>query len=546
VLAALAVAAVAVAGWRLLWFLTDDAFIAFRYAAQLVDGHGLVWNRPPFLPVEGYTSVLWVLLLAAVWKCTGVAPPQAANALSLAFGCGTLLLVAQMAERMALPPALARRRGVLTVLVLLAAVTNRTFLTWLSSGLETALFGFCITWWVSEALRPPAAPAAPAGPGGRSAFRLSTAAALAALARPDGLLAVAGTAVLLAGDARERGPSALRGAAPLLIVPAHFLWRLATYGAWLPNTYTAKVLGPWPEAGWRYAASFALENGLFLWALLALVAAGAALARGARGAPRVGVLVVVGVLGLHALYYTIAIGGDHFEYRVYSHLVPLFALSALWLAARVHRRPGAVAAWLLALAAAGQPIAWIHFDETRHRTHRRETHVLIAPVAHRFPAPLRPLIERFDAWQAWLIRHRVCMRRQEHAVFAEFRRRTLPTREEGARIAWDGRPAIAARAVGVLGWVLPNVAVIDLFGLNDPVIARSPPPGDEERLMAHARRPPPGYVECFRPNTIVTPRGEVRVEPRDPPLSDAEIRSCQERRWPAVAPGDPTSGEEAP
>ena len=26
-------------------FLGDDAFISFRYARNLVDGHGLVWNR---------------------------------------------------------------------------------------------------------------------------------------------------------------------------------------------------------------------------------------------------------------------------------------------------------------------------------------------------------------------------------------------------------------------------------------------------------------------------------------------------------------------
>ena len=41
-------------GWRLFWFLTDDAFIAFRYISQAHDGHGYVWNAPPFQPVEGY------------------------------------------------------------------------------------------------------------------------------------------------------------------------------------------------------------------------------------------------------------------------------------------------------------------------------------------------------------------------------------------------------------------------------------------------------------------------------------------------------------
>ena len=39
-------------------FLTDDAYISFRYAANLVDGHGLVFN-PGFERVEGYTNFLW-------------------------------------------------------------------------------------------------------------------------------------------------------------------------------------------------------------------------------------------------------------------------------------------------------------------------------------------------------------------------------------------------------------------------------------------------------------------------------------------------------
>ena len=37
------------------WFVADDAFITFRYARNLVDGHGLVWN--PGEAVEGYTEM---------------------------------------------------------------------------------------------------------------------------------------------------------------------------------------------------------------------------------------------------------------------------------------------------------------------------------------------------------------------------------------------------------------------------------------------------------------------------------------------------------
>lgn len=57
---------IAVAVWRLrLRFPFDDAFISFRYAEHVAQGHGLVWNiGGPH--TEGFTNLLFVLLLAAV------------------------------------------------------------------------------------------------------------------------------------------------------------------------------------------------------------------------------------------------------------------------------------------------------------------------------------------------------------------------------------------------------------------------------------------------------------------------------------------------
>ena len=43
-------------------FLEDDALIAFRYADRLLHGAGLTWTDGP--RVEGYSCLLWVLLLA--------------------------------------------------------------------------------------------------------------------------------------------------------------------------------------------------------------------------------------------------------------------------------------------------------------------------------------------------------------------------------------------------------------------------------------------------------------------------------------------------
>ena len=57
-----------------------------------------------------------------------------------------------MVLRLRLAPALERYRLVFLALVLLGLLTNRTFLAWTSSGLETAMFNFWLTAWVFVAL----------------------------------------------------------------------------------------------------------------------------------------------------------------------------------------------------------------------------------------------------------------------------------------------------------------------------------------------------------------------------------------------------------
>jgi len=548
---ALFVAAIAAAvwGWKLFFFLTDDAYIAFRYVHNHIAGYGLVWNPPPFRPVEGYTSFLWVVLLEGVWRVTGVEPPDSANRLSLAFGCATLVLAGLMVLRMRLPAPLARRRLAFLALVLLGTVANRTFLAWLSSGLETALFNFCLTLWVFCVL------------GRRSQRRASwylgvtASATLAALTRPDGVLAVLATLALLALDPLdpERRPLPRRRvlvlSLPLLGSPIHFLWRRSFYGEWLPNTWYAKAGEPWPEAGVRYLASFVVEYALWIWLACALVVAvraarrsRSAIADRLRRSPHV--VLPVGVLVAHVAYYTFAIGGDHFEYRVFSGLVPLLFVSFLWLLARL----ALPATWALAAFAAfllaSAPLPWLHYLETHHLTTRRETWVMVRPVAPRFPALLRSYAQLFDSLQEWLIVRHVGMRHQEHKVFHDTQLERYPPREIGRRFGRDGTAVSVEMAIGVYGWVLPNVAVIDYFGLTDRVIARTPPRERAsaeaprlppllrgKRLMAHDRRPPPGYVECFEPDLRVVAGRRVVRAPRAAPLTPERIRECESRDW---------------
>jgi arabinofuranosyltransferase len=534
-LLALAVVA-SIGGWATFYFLTDDAHIAFRYVSNSLAGRGLVWNPPPFRPVEGYTSFLWVILLGAVWRLTGVEPPVASNLLSLAFGWGALYLAYRFAMRLRLPDALAGDRIALLGVVFFGALSNRTFLAWLSSGLETAMFDFLLLWFVYEGLAPPEERASTSWP-----LRLSLSAGLSSLARPDGMLAVGcAAAILLLEAPRRRIGARLLGALPLALLPAHLAWRRATYGEWLPNTYAAKYLGPWPESGARYLASFVLEYGIWVWLVIAALWLVAGL-RAPRGRPfstlwsARNAVLVVGMLAAHAAYYTFVIGGDHFEYRVYSHLILLFWLGAVWMTVRISRRRIVIGGALACFAIASLPIPWVHWASTRGLETREETFWMAVPIAGRFPPPLDRLVAVWDGWQRWLVDHSVCTRHQEHRVFYLKRVSIFPPREEGAKIPWSERAVIAEGSVGVLGWVLPNVAVIDQLGLNDHVVARLPaPPVPEGRQMAHARRAPAAYVDCFRPNVRMVLR-ERRAIVRPRRLADAQIRACESRDWTQAA-----------
>lgn len=495
--------ALLVAGWREFWFLCDDAFIEFRYAANLVAGRGLVWNPEPFFPVEGYTSFAWVVLLGGVWAALGVEPPEAAPVLSLLCSFGSLGI---LLERV-----LARERGPwawgLAALTVLTVLSNRTFLAWTSSGLETALFTFLFLGWVR------------AGVIGASLPSRAAWAAVAALARPDGLLLAGLTALGALPDATRR-PRSLLGLWPLLLPLAHVFWRRWFYDAWLPNTWYAKHVAPWPEMGLAYAGAFLLEYAGWAWLLVAVVAA-----RRWRPAHLPQALAVAGV-ALHFAYYTFVIGGDHFEFRVYQPLVVCLAWSFAPLARTFLSPARAFRVMGLALLL-GLPLPWAHHALTRDATHYKQPESFIFPIAEHLPPPLSWYALPWDALHRHLLSHFVGVRHAGHRTYLAHQVERFPSRDVGATLPAEGIPVLAHSSVGYPAWTLPDVAIIDRLGLNDRVIARTPKKS-KRRKMAHDRAPPPGYVACFRPNVSEDGTLTPRV------LTEADVRACEARYGEAV------------
>lgn len=524
-------------GWSTFWFMTDDAFIAFRYISNSLLGHGWVWNAEPFRPVDGYTSLAWIALLEAIWRVTGIDPPRSANVVALVFAYGQLALVLRMLWRVSLPTSLERVRPWLVALAIAGVLTNRTFLAWTSSGLETSMFDFAILLWIHIAVwRRPASPRWP--------LELVAVGMLAALTRPDGLLYVASSVAIVVLDLpalpRERrlrfAAAALAG---VLAVATYMLWHHASYGAWLPNTFYAKVARYWPSAGTRWLLSFVLEYALWWWLGAMLLVASSALRRlaHARPWPRPAFVRTCSVLATalpvltvvaHVGYYTVVVGGDHFEYRVLTPLVPLVFVTMLWALGRLHARPARALTVLALFVVTSWILPWTHWLGTRELATRRESGNLRHAVAPHLPAPLSWYAVPFDELQLWLIERMICVRHQEHKIFYEYKVQTLPARELGESITFDEGdiPTLAAGEAGYVAWVLPHVAIIDTFGLNDYYVARN-----TERTamrMAHSRVPPPGYAEAFTPNVWIE-QGRWVVKPRKRALTADDVLAIERR-----------------
>jgi hypothetical protein len=111
-------------------FVCDDTFITLRYARNLADGHGLVFNLTE--RVEGFSSPLWTILLAGL-RVLGSDPLFAARLLGIVAGLVTLILT----YRLGLAASLSPFASLLAPTVLAA---NGSFACWAASGMEAPVY----------------------------------------------------------------------------------------------------------------------------------------------------------------------------------------------------------------------------------------------------------------------------------------------------------------------------------------------------------------------------------------------------------------------
>ena len=205
----------------------DDPYITFRYAANLLAGHGAVFNTGE--RVEGFTSPLHLLLSALLLSAL-----PSADILFKA-KCASVVFAFVMLAQTSI---LARRSGLNAweaVLTQLLVALNINFALAGVNALETTLYGAVLLASLLAFHRE-----VQRGRGLLSGALLF----LATLARPEAFLVVAALAVLRGYWMRRRGLSLPFFAVWLgvLLLPAFAVEaiRFGYYGQLLPNTYFAK------------------------------------------------------------------------------------------------------------------------------------------------------------------------------------------------------------------------------------------------------------------------------------------------------------------
>jgi len=211
--------------------LFDDAMISMRYAHNLADGHGLVWN--PGERVEGVTNPLWAAYMALVHKL-----PVPASKISLIIQItGAFLLALNLWMVRKIATAISGEKSLATVLAVLFTAFYYPLIYWSVMGMEVGLLlvlmGF-VVWKLLEAMESERFP-----------WLVYLILGFATLVRIDiavPLLAV--TLFFAYGDKQDRMRHIFWGAAMIAVfIGGQTLVRYLYYGELFPNTYYLKMVG---------------------------------------------------------------------------------------------------------------------------------------------------------------------------------------------------------------------------------------------------------------------------------------------------------------
>ncbi|WP_029293272.1 hypothetical protein [Chryseobacterium hispalense] len=209
-------------------FLSDDSLISLRYVQRFIDGKGLTWNDGH--PVEGYSNLLWILIISFLGKL-GMDLILAARILGIACSIGTLAVISSYFNAKN-----SKKEYVFLAVFLL--VTTPCFTVWAIGGLEQPLYIFLLTLTLTEVSKI-------VNDRSERMYLLPLWLGLLAITRPDGFLFTILTAIFLLFVFRKNRKNLIK-VTLVVLVPSLFLlgqliFRYNFYGELVPNTALVKV-----------------------------------------------------------------------------------------------------------------------------------------------------------------------------------------------------------------------------------------------------------------------------------------------------------------
>ncbi|HEY6951263.1 MAG TPA: hypothetical protein VI758_02580 [Bacteroidota bacterium] len=297
-------------------YISDDALISLRYVDRFLDGKGLTWTDGR--PVEGYSNLLWILLIAAP-GAIGVDLIDAARLLGIA---GMSLVVYTLLHRY-LGGSQSRRHLLPLGIGLFFFCTAAPVAVWAIAGLEQSLLAALIALSIPLTIQVMESDHPDTG----TILRLSIVLGLICLTRPDGpLFTVAAFLSVYVGrylagkSAWSLSHAFVLGSFPFLFYGGQLMFRVFYYGEFLPNTALVKI-SPGSshfESGWLYVLHGFLA--LVPFSIVALVFLVAALFSPSRRSAGISLLMIA------ALWtpYVVFIGGDIFP--AHRHIIPLIVV----------------------------------------------------------------------------------------------------------------------------------------------------------------------------------------------------------------------------
>ncbi|MCU0414208.1 MAG: glycosyltransferase family 39 protein [Ignavibacteriaceae bacterium] len=280
----------------------DDAYIFLRYAENIFDGYGFVWNiNEP--PVEGYTSFFYLVTLI-IAKFLSIDLEMFAILLGIISSTLTLFLAYLIYDNLYSKNLDHPSANLITVIIL---ALSPSYPYWSGAGMETAFYSMFLMLTIYFFLR--------LSNSSREVFIKGVFFGLLCIIRFEAVLFFLAALVYLMKDhfafkkIQINKTELIFSAAFILIFGIYFIWRWNFFGFFLPNTFYAKTGGGLQQmmGGFLYMIKALRSFYGFAWIPLIIVIfffkKNMFLESG----------IFLFSIGLVSIVTTILIGGDHFH-----------------------------------------------------------------------------------------------------------------------------------------------------------------------------------------------------------------------------------------